>query len=548
MDCRALAFRQLPHQPKLFLDYLDHFSRVESFYLHKPTMKSVRREAEALVYTSDRADNIAQILRKQNATFGSDAQTQANLDRLANGAVAVVSGQQVGLFGGPSYAIYKALMAIAVAKELTRDGIDAVPIFWMATEDHDLDEVRHTTWFHDGRSTHFELPAPAASNGNHVASQPVGRIALGPASSDIVREASDLLEQQGSPRLAHILRASYAPNETYGSAFAKLFAGIFAGRGLILLDPLDPELHRLAAPILQQAAQQRDKLNELLLVRGKDLEKAGYAAQVKVTAKSTVFFYLEPADAGDGSRQVITADARGFHAGAKSWSAEEFAQAVAATPENFSPNALFRPVVQDFLLPTVAYIGGAAEISYFAQSSVLYRDLLNRMPVMLPRSGFTLVDVKAAKLLKQYKLTVEDLWRGSQELRRHLERASVPKALAEQFEDEQKDLTKTLAKLGKQIEKLDPTLQGAVSTAQRKITFQLDKLRRKTGRALDQKSAVLAAHQQFLESQLYPHNALQSRELNFLPFLSRIGPTALDELQKFSSTKKLGHHFILQWP
>jgi uncharacterized protein YllA (UPF0747 family) len=133
-------------------------------------------------------------------------------------------------------------------------------------------------------------------------------------------------------------------------------------------------------------------------------------------------------------------------------------------------------------------------------------------------------------------------------LRRHLERASVPKALAEQFEDEQKDLTKTLAKLGKQIEKLDPTLQGAVSTAQRKITFQLDKLRRKTGRALDQKSAVLAAHQQFLESQLYPHNALQSRELNFLPFLSRIGPTALDELQKLSSTKKLGHHFILQWP
>src|SRR5271168_340048 len=223
MDCRALAFSQLPHQPKLFLDYLDHFARVKPFYAHEPTAKSVLREAKTLNFPRGRAGAVVVILRKQNAAFGSDSKTLENLDRLANGAVAVVSGQQVGLFGGPAYSIYKALMAVQIAAELTRDGIDAVPIFWMATEDHDVDEVRHATWFHDGRSTRFELPAPAD------AGKPVGRVTLGPASAEAVREASDMLEQQGSSLLAHVLRDSYAPAETYGSAFAKMFARVFAG-------------------------------------------------------------------------------------------------------------------------------------------------------------------------------------------------------------------------------------------------------------------------------------------------------------------------------
>lgn len=567
MDCRALAYHQLPHQPKLFIDYLDHFSRVQSFYLHKPTRESVLNEAGTLKFPPDRARTVSAILQKQNQQFGSDATTTANLDRLANGAVAVVSGQQVGLFGGPSYSIYKALMAIQVADDLTKQGTQAVPIFWMATEDHDVDEIRHTTWFHDGRQTRFELPWPEASD----AGRPVGRINLGSKISEIAKEASDLLEQQGSTLLAHILRDSYAPHETYSSAFAKLFARMFAGRGLILLDPLDPELHKVAAPIYEQVARDRDALNDALLHRGKALEKAGYAPQVKVTSKSTPLFFMGDSSAMRGgnsssnsagpsaaakpssttaatARQVISATAAGFQAGNKLWTPDEFQQAVAREPENFSPNALLRPVVQDFLLPTVAYVAGSAEISYFAQSEVLYRALLGRMPVMLPRAGFTLVDVKAAKLLKQYHLTVEDIWQGSQEIRKRLERATVPKTLSAKFDREQKQITKTLAQLGKQIATLDRTLQGSVGTAQKKIAFQLDKLRRKVGRAQDQKNSLITAHQKFMEEQLYPHHVLQSRELGFLPFLAKWGPSALDELQKCCALGELGHHFIIQWP
>src|SRR5229473_2076392 len=537
MDCRALTFHQLPHQPKLFLEYLDHFEKVKSFYFHPPAMPAVTRSARKLDYPGDRRAEVTSILRRQNIELGAGAETLANLDRLEKGAVAVVSGQQVGLFSGPAYSVYKALTAVQIAEELTRGGIPAVPVFWMATEDHDLDEVRHSTWFDRGKLVRFELPVAAETG------RPVGRIPLGSWIEPLVKEAAELLANQGSDLLAQYLIESYRPEETYGSAFGKLFARLFAQHGLILMDPLDSGLHRVAAPLYQHALAERDALNEKLLQRGKDLDRAGFDAQVKVTSRSTVLFRME-----DSVRQVITASSGKFQAGEKTWTRDELVHMTHGEPENFSPNALFRPVVQDYLLPTAAYIGGPAEISYFAQSEVVYRHLLGKMPVMLPRAGFTLVDAKANKLLRRYGLTVEDVWAGSQGLRHKMESQSVPNALSKNFDRNQKQMAKMLAQLGKQIEKLDPTLKGTVERARKRIEFHIDKLRRKAGRAQDQKAGLISAHEQYLESLLYPHKALQERELCLLPFLARWGAGGLSELQKHATGKALGRHFIVPLP
>ena len=536
MDCRPLPFRQLPHQPKLFLEYLDHFEKVKSFYVQPPAMAAVRRTARKLDYPGDRRAEVSSILREQNTALGAGEETRSNLERLEKGAVAVVSGQQVGLFSGPAYSIYKALTAIQIAEELTRGGIPAVPVFWMATEDHDLDEVRHSTWFDRGKLVRFELPA--AEEG-----RPVGRIPLGAQIEPLVQEAAELLLNQGSDLLAQYLTESYGPEETYGSAFGKLFARLFAQHGLILMDPLDAGLHKIAAPLYQHALADRDGLNEKLLQRGKDLDRAGFDVQVKVTARSTLLFHL-----ADGVRQVVTANGGNFQAAEKTWAREELVHMTHREPENFSPNALFRPVVQDYLLPTAAYIAGPAEIAYFAQSEVVYRHLLGRMPVLLPRAGFTLVDAKATKLLRKYSLTVEDVWSGSQDLRHKMERRSVSSALAKKFDGNQKQVAKMLSQLGKQIEKLDPTLKGTVERARTRIEFQMDKLRRKAGRAQDQKTGLIATHEQYLESLLYPHKGPQERELCLLPFLARWGAGGLSELQKHSTGKKIGHHFIAHLP
>jgi len=415
--------------------------------------------------------------------------------------------------------------------------VPAVPVFWMATEDHDLEEVRHTAFFENGKLVRFELP-----DGNPEG-RPVGRIALGEQVEALAQEAAELLARQGSELLGQMLVESYRAEETYASAFAKLFARLFAEQGLILLDPLDPGLHKVAAPLSQHALDQRDALNERLLERGKELEKAGFAPQVKVTSKSTLMFYL-----GDGHRQVVTAANDKFLAAKRSWSRAELVHLTHTEPQNFSPNALFRSVVQDYLLPTAAYIAGPAEIAYFAQSEVVYRHLLGRMPVMLPRAGFTLVDVKAEKILRRYALSVEDVWAGPQEVRRRMERASVPKTLLRGFDRSRKQSEKMLKELQAALKKLDPTLVGAAETARRKIEFQLEKLRRKAGKAQDAKNGLIAGHEQFLESLIYPHKQLQSRELNFLPFLAKLGPGGLGEVQKLCSSEKFGHHFILQIP
>jgi len=374
---------------------VDHFERVKPFYFHPPVMPAVTRSARKLGYPDDRRAEVSSILHRQNVALGVGAEALANLDRLERGAVAVVSGQQVGLFSGPAYSVYKALTAVQIAEELTRGGIPAVPIFWMATEDHDLDEVRHATWFDQGKLVRFELPAAAETG------RPVGRIPLGAQIAPLVQEAAELLATQGSDLLAQYLIESYRPEETYGSAFGKLFARLFAQHGLILMDPLDTGLHKVAAPLYQHALAERDALNEKLLQRGRELDRAGFGTQVKVTSRSTLLFHL-----ADGVRQVITANSGKFQTGEKAWARDELVHMTHAEPENFSPNALFRPVVQDYLLPTAAYIAGPAEISYFAQSEVVYRHLLGSMPVVLPRAGFTLIDAKANKLLRKYCLTV----------------------------------------------------------------------------------------------------------------------------------------------
>src|ERR1700719_136401 len=366
MDCRALASHKLPHQSKLFLEYLNNFSKVQAFYAHAPKMSSVTAVVRELDFPKERRNAVTTILRAQNAAYGAGPAVFDNLDQLEKGAVAVVSGQQVGLFSGPAYSFYKALSAVQIANELTRSGIEAVPVFWMATEDHDVDEVRHVSWFQDGQLKRFELAPPVEKD----AGRPVGKILLGAQIDEQVHEAAELLVKQGSVLLAQFLKESYSRGETYGSAFAKLFARLFSQQGLILLDPLDPALHRIAAPLYRQAIEDRDALNEKLLRRGKELEAAGFSAQVKVTSKSTLLFYMgcecgdKPQTSNGVRKEIVTSGHGKFQASGKQWETAELLKAIERSPEDFSPSALLRAVVQDYLLPTVGYIGGAAEIAY----------------------------------------------------------------------------------------------------------------------------------------------------------------------------------------
>ena len=537
MDCRSLLPSQLPHTTKFVRDYVENFPKVERFFAHPPDLKSVVEYAKNLSFPGDRRREVAEILRQQNRSFGSGPETEANLQLLEGGAVAIVSGQQVGLFGGPSYSVYKALSAIQTARELCESGVPAVPIFWMATEDHDVDEVRHTTWFTDGLLHRLELAHPDEQ------AVPVGQIKLGPAVDDVLREAAITLGGPDGVALAAVLRESYVPTATYSSAFAQLFTRIFESFGLILLDPLDERLHKVAGPFLRDALAQRDSLNEDLLQRSKELDHAGYASQVKVTSRSTLLFTMD-----SGKRQVLSAANNHFNSGQDSATREEWLRRLDEHPERFSPNALLRPVMQDYLLPTAAYFAGPAEIAYYAQTHVVYQKLLGRMPVILPRADFTLVDPKALRILKKYGLKVEDAWEGKQSLRRKMYASNVPKKLARKFDASFHDIQKITKKLQERIAGVDPTLKDTVARAEKRLLYQLEKLRLKTGASLDRHEKLVERHAEFLENLLYPEKSLQSRELCFLPFLARLGTSGLHDLLNCASAKKPGRHAIVPIP
>jgi len=520
MEYHCLPFREIPQTTKLFASFLDDFSTVNQFYAHAPDEAGVRSAAKEVHLDAGMRRAVVDILREQNKQLGSDAATEKNIERLAAGAVGIVSGQQVGLFSGPAYSIYKALDAIHWADKLTKSGIDAVPIFWMATEDHDLVEVNQV--FFGAREETARIALPLSDD---AAGGSVGRISLGQMAAAAVEHAVELLEGPGLSAIAEALRASYRDGETFGSAFGKFLARLLKGRGLILLDPLDARLHELARPVYRKAVEESQALIGDLAARDKILDKLGFHAQVKVTQQSTLLF-LDV----NGKRQPLRRRNGGFVAGDLKLTVRELLAKVDNAPHELTPSVLLRPVLQDSLLPTAAYIGGPAEVAYMAQAQVVYRRVLGRMPAILPRASFTLIEPTVARALKKYALDFRDALHGRQIVRRKMELNSLPRGLAAKFSRDDKGLKRILGSYRAPLGRMDKSLPAALDTVERKILYQFEKLRGKAGRAENFRTGVLDRHEREILSALFPHHGLQERTLCLLPFLARQGTELLDRL------------------
>jgi len=538
MESPCLAFRELPHATKVFSTFIDDFSRVSRFYAHPPTESGVLAAAREVHLAPEARRAIVEILREQNQRFAPggavDEATARNLDRLASGAVAIVTGQQVGLFTGPEYSLFKAVSALRWADAITQRGTEAVPIFWLATEDHDLAEVNHSDWNTSAGLEHYEVPAREEDSGHRV-----GEVVFGDDIKPLAAKAAATLEGPFAEEISAALVQSYAPGESYGSAFGKLMARLLAGKGIIFIDPLDPRIHRLAAGVYRRALDEADTLRDALLARAKELERAGYHAQVKVTRETTLLFYNVA-----GQRQPLRRLNGNFSAGKSSFSRDDLRAAIENSPEAFTANVLLRPVIQDTILPTAAYIGGPAEIAYMAQAQVVYQSVLGRMPAMLPRAAFTIVESAVARLLTKYSLDVCDVIRGRQHLRSKLEQESVPRALARRFEKDEKVLRRMLEAYRKPLERLDSTLLGSLEGGEAKILHQFLTLKEKAGRAESFRSGVLDRHERLLLDALYPHRDLQERLLSALPFLAAYGPDLLDELSRAAGPGSPQHHLL----
>ena len=540
MKAQCLPFAQIPHTTRLFTDFLAYPPNVRPFYPHSPHLGQwLKAEASALNYDPVRRESVSTILERQNASWDASPQTFANLSRLRRGAAAMVTGQQVGLFGGPMFAIYKALAAVKLAEEATAAGVDAVPVFWLATYDHDLAEVNHTS-----------IPGPdgllrtLTTSSHSVAGAPVSEVRLGEEILPVVEEAASLL---GESEASQFLRESYRPGETLGSAFARFYARLFAVWGVILLDASDPELHRVAVPLYRAAVEQASEIDDALLARGRALEAAHYHQQVKVTSSSVLLFTLQ-----DGARTSIHRRANGgvpefviaSERTTEKLSRAELLDRIAGVPEEFSPNVLLRPVVQDYLLPTLAYTGGAAEAAYFAQAGAVYEKILGRVTPLVPRFSATLVEPKVQRWLRQYGIAVLDAFHGPDALRQTLASRALPADLQAAFDRANKSVEDSFSSLQDALSKLDPTLVDASQTGASKVRYQLDRLRERAMAAELRRSEVVSRHADAISQALYPNGALQERGIAGVYYVARHGTELLKSIYDSMRTDCLDHQIL----
>jgi bacillithiol synthase len=538
VKAHCLPFSQIPHTTRLFADFLAYSSRVQPFY-PRPTHAAewLKEEASKIAYDSSRRPHIAGILERQNKRWNASSKTLTNLDRLRRGAAAIVTGQQVGLFGGPTFSLYKALTAVKLADEATAAGVDAVPVFWLATYDHDLAEVNHVSL-----AGPEDALATLTTSSHGIPGAPVSAVRLGDEILPVLEQAAALL---GDSEATQLLRETYRHDETLGTAFARLYSKLFADWGVIVLDASDGELHRVAEPIYRAAIERADELSAALEARGEALEAAGYHQQVKVTPSSVLLFTLQ-----NGARMAIHRHEQNGHFTLGSeGAAEKISQAdllhrISSNPEQFSPNVLLRPIVEDYLLPTLAYTGGAAEAAYFAQAGAVYELLLGRVTPIIPRFSATIVEPKMQRLIERHGIAVPDVFGGPDSLHRKLAAHSLPEDLQSAFDKAKESLDANLAAIKEKLAKLDRTLLDAAETVGSKMQHQLEKLYSQAGRAEAQKNELVARHAETLSQALYPNKGLQERSIGGMYFVARYGRDFLHQLYDAIRTDCHNHQIL----
>ncbi|HEX8472400.1 MAG TPA: bacillithiol biosynthesis cysteine-adding enzyme BshC [Pyrinomonadaceae bacterium] len=542
-----LSFERIPHQSRLFLEYLRDPVALRRYY---PSAVRFHHELAARapeVLAAHRTDRalLCDALEASNRAWGAGDATLNNIARLRQtNTVAVVSGQQVGLFTGPLYTIYKALSAVKLAGCLTQRGTEAVPVFWMATEDHDWPEVESAEFTAcDGRLASVGVPAEL-----HQEGAPVGRVMLDAAAQETVKRLLDLLPAtEWTSELETLLHDAYQPGRTYGDAFARMLTALIGRYGLVLLDPLDPRLKQLAAPLYSEAARRAQEIADALEQRSRALVAEGYHAQVFASHDSFPLFLHDE----HGARHAITRAADGRYrtksahdakaptryaekaddageAVREAYTLEELAAWAGREPSRFSPNVTLRAVVQDYLLPTIAYFGGAAEIAYFAQTAEVYRVLGRPATPILHRASLTFVERRAGRTLERYGLDLTDFFDGQDSVIARVVEGHLGAETARAFDRADASVKHALQDLHEHLRGFDPTLADALTNSERKIKYHLDGLRSRFHRAqmAHNRAALRQIERAF--ATLYPEKSLQERHLNITSLVARHGRYIID--------------------
>lgn len=537
-----INFADLPNQHQLYIDYLYNFERVKKYYKYsfrdkEEFIKLFKKRSELQI---EKRKQISEIIRHQYSPKEISGKTSENISLLnEKNTLAVVTGQQLGILGGPLYTFYKIVTAIKLCNSLNEryDEFSFVPVFWLEGDDHDFEEVKSINIIDENnnlKKISYEDSIPEEENKGSV-----GFLKLTANINRFFDELNgELRDTEFKNDLISKLKSFYSEGKTFKDAFRDLLFWMFDNYGLIIFDPQDAEVKEMLKPIFKKEITDFRAHSEKLVNISANLEEE-YHAQVKVRAIN-LFYHT------DEGRYLIEPVENEFRLKRKrkKFLFDELIDLIEKEPARFSPNVLLRPVVQDYLLPTAFYIGGPSEISYFAQVMPLYNLYQIEPPIIFPRASATLIEKSVSSILEKYNLTMTDVFIESDKLKDKIIETIYPNSLDEIFNRTSTEIELIFDKLKEQLFEFDKTIADASTKYRQKANYYLEELKGKALDAQKKKHEVTLRQIDKVSASIYPHANFQERELNFIYFAYRYGNDLIAKIFDELSINKFEHQFI----
>jgi bacillithiol biosynthesis cysteine-adding enzyme BshC len=533
---RTISFDSLkqPLSP-LFRDYLVQRGKASDFYPLGFAREDLARAAAATSAFAHPRSEVAEALAREQPE-GSEARKNAEALKDPK-TLAVVTGQQSVLFGGPLYVLYKALAAMELARHMSESlKTTVVPIFWVASDDHDFAEIRATTL------------VDASSELKTLRYEPAIEPNLRPASTIVLDQTIDALAKSvrellpASPwhdEVCDALEAAYRPGVSISAAFSKLLQHFLPG--LVIMDPGVPALKALMRPVIEREVAELSPTSRLAAGIGEKLLASGYHQQVPVRATGFLNLFL----VAGGQRRALGVSDKGIEirGGNQVMSKEALLERIAASPQDASPGVMLRPLVQDYLLPTIAYIGGPAEVAYHAQIGPSYAHFGLPRPVIFPRPSFSLVDAATARAMDAEGLSFEDVQTDTDTLLARAAREANPE-VERAFAEARAAIEAAFGSVEETLGKLDTTLRGAAHSALGRALHQMEGLQEKALRTMKRQDATRAERLRRTRDFIFPGGALQERGVSWISLLARYGPPIIDDIRKHMDPWAKGHQVL----
>jgi bacillithiol biosynthesis cysteine-adding enzyme BshC len=518
----------------LYLDYLSGRKPAADFLASDNPVAI----AETIDRRDYRRDQLCSILIRQNRGFDVDQSALDSISRLKDPrAVCVFAGQQAGLFTGPLLVIVKALAIVKLAQEMEAElGRPVVPIFWIAGDDHDFDEIA-TTYLLNQQSELVELTYASGP----AIELPVAEVRL--ENSDELTRLKTLMQQtlgktDFTGEVYSVIDTSYAADETFVSAFGKMMARLTTGTGLAFFNPGDVDAKTLAVSFFERLVDSQDDVHRTLTLTNAALQSSGYHLQVERKENSALLFRHS------GGRKPVHYDAGRFIVNTQSCSASELKAEVRQFPGQFSPDVMTRPLMQSTLFPVICQLGGPAEVAYLAQCRPLFKLFDLPTPIHRGRPSLTLLERRIEKLFDEYNLTYDDITGDIEQAVNRVMAATFPKDLESGYRSLIEDLSARWQRFADTSLAFDPSLEEFAKQTYGKIDFSLKNFEAKLFSAHKKKGKDIRERIHRVQHHLFPRRTLQERVLNISCYLARYGFGLPKQMLRQMSTDPTAHQLI----